>query len=243
MEIVHSYSSYKSISSSIFRAEFNFVFQNINLTVKLSDLKFFVDNGLDLKINFTDYLKKIETIKSIFSSNFILSRLITEVFSVPELDFTFDDYSKKLTHLKNAEDFSHSDIKSYFEIVKNKFNKFSEDYKTFYPPDNYKIEIVENNIIFKSNNFHFLIENKNDFFDSFVKYFENYFTSTEEYINSYIEKNLPIVHKDVNELFNKGYLILNDYSNRDILTYPDLENVLNFFLSNNWCSEENNPIF
>jgi hypothetical protein len=243
MELIHSYSSDKSISTTIFRSEFDFSFENIKLTVQLSDLKFFVDNGLDLKINFNEYFKNVQLIKSIFISETILFNLINRVFSNSDLDFNYDDYSKKLTHLKNSEDFVHSDIKSYFEIVKNNLNKYSEDYKKIYQPDNYKIEIVENNIIFKSNNFYFLIENKNKFFDSFEKYFEKYFENTEKYMTNYIEKNLPIAHKDIDELFTKGALILNDYANRDNLTYPDLENLLNYFLPNHWCSEENNTIF
>lgn len=243
MLLRHSYSSSKSISSPIFRAEFVFEFQHINLEVQISDLQFFVNNGLDLKIDFDEYFKKVQLIKSISLSENILFNLINRVFSNADLDFNYDDYSKKLTHLKKEEDFCHEDIKSYFDIVKNNFNKYSEDFKIFYPPDNYKLEIFENNIIFKSNDFNFLIENKNKFFESLVIYFENYFDDTDKYMDNYIQKNLPIAHKDIDKLFINGSLILNDYANRDNLTYPDLENVLNYFLPNHWCSEENNTIF
>ena len=38
---------------------------------------------------------------------------------------------------------------------------------------------------------------------------------------------------------------VNDFTALELnkLGIPTLENVLNFFLPNNWCSEENNPIF
>lgn len=243
MYLQHSYSISNSISTCIFRSEFVFHFQHIHISIQASDLEFFLNNGLDLKINFDEYLKKVQLIKTIHKSEEVLFYLIDRVFSNPELKFQYDDYSKQLTHLKKEEDFCHEDIKSYFDIVKDNFNKLSEDFKTFYPPDNYKLEIVENNIIFKSNDFNFLIENKNKFFESLVIYFEKYFDDTNKYMDTYIQKNLPIAHKDIDELFIKGSLILNDYANRDSLTYPDLANVLNFFLPNHWCSEENNINF